>query len=348
MSKMLTVVWRGQGRENLNIEEIDIPKVGPEEVLIKVKSVLFGALHTRAVLKGHATLQAPDFGFEGRMLAGDIVEVGSQIKNLKPGLRVTVNPEAPCGKCFYCLKDEPVHCRNMKKLSPGGMSQYVLVSKELVPGIFEFPEGVLYEHAAYTETLACTLYSTLKAKITFGSRVAIIGAGNVGLVHLQLAKIRGATHVFVIDVDAQALETLKGVDRVYPIHSATQDPVAVVRELTEGRGADVAIEAVGRAETYKLALELVRRGGTVMGFGGCPPGASFACDPNLIHYRSINFLGTYHYTPELFKQALNLTSSGAIDLTPVITHRLPMSQIHEAVDLYLKPEVKILVLDPWS
>jgi L-iditol 2-dehydrogenase len=171
MSKMLATVWRGPGRENLNVEEVDIPQVGPDEVLIKVKGCYFGAMHVRAVLKGHPELHPPVVGFEGRMVGGDIAEVGANITHLKPGMRVTVNPEAPCGKCFYCLKDEPVHCRNLKKLSPGGMSQYVLVAKELVPGIFEFPVSTLYDHAAYTETLACTMYGMLKARVTFGSRV---------------------------------------------------------------------------------------------------------------------------------------------------------------------------------
>lgn len=346
MSKMSAAVWRGPGRENFNLEEIDMPPVGPDEILIKVRGCYFGAMHVRMVLKGHPELHPPCV--EGRMIAGDIEEVGENVRELKPGTRVTVNPEGPCGKCFYCLKDEPVHCLNLKKLSPGGMSQYVSISKELVPGVFEFPEDVSYDHAAYTETLACTLYGMLKAKTTFGSRVAIMGCGGVGLTHLQLAKLRGATHVIMVDVVEDALRPLQGLERVYTVNAKEQDPVAVVKELTEGHGADAVIEAVGRGETYKMALDMVRRGGTVVGFGGCPPGNEFACDPNLIHYRSINFVGSYHYTPELFKQALNLVISGAIDLDPIVTTRLPMSRLAEAVDLYQRPEVKTLVLDPWS
>lgn len=120
MSSMKAVVWRGMGRENLNVEDVEIPAVGPDDVLIKVQAVYFGAMHVRAVLRGHPELHPPVIGFSGRMVAGDIAEVGINVKHLKPGMRVTVNPEAPCGKCFYCLKGEPVHCLALKKLT-GGM-----------------------------------------------------------------------------------------------------------------------------------------------------------------------------------------------------------------------------------
>jgi L-iditol 2-dehydrogenase len=345
MPKMLAALWRGPGRENFNVEEIDIPSVGANEVLIKVKGCFFAAMHVRMVLKGHPELHPPCV--EGRMIAGDVEEVGANVHHLKKGMRVTVNPEAPCAKCFYCLKDEPAHCVNLKKLSPGGMSQYVLISKELVQGIFEFPASVPYNQAAYTETLACTMYGMLKANVTFGSRVAIIGCGGVGLTHLQLAKLRGATHVIMIDTMAEALHPLKGLKQVYTVHAKESDPVKAVMELTEGHGADAVIEAVGRGETYKMALDMVRRGGSVVGFGGCPPGSQFMCDPNLIHYRSINFVGSYHYSPEVFKQALNLIVSGTVDLDPIVTNRLPMSRLDEAIELYQRPEVKTLVLEPW-
>jgi L-iditol 2-dehydrogenase len=346
MAKMLAAVWRGQGRENFNVEEMDIPSVSPDEVLIKVDSVFFGAMHVRMVLRGHPELKAPCV--EGRMVAGDIVEVGANVRNLKPGMRVTVNPEAPCGKCFYCLKGEPVHCLNLKKLSPGGMSQYVHISKELVPGIVEFPASISYAHAAWTESLACAMLGNLKGKVTFGDRVAIIGCGQIGLAHLQLAKLRGATHVIMLDVVEEALAPLRKEANVYTINPTKEDAVQAMKALTDGYGADVVIEAVGRAESYKMALDLARRGGTVVGFGGCPPNTSFPCDPNIIHYRSINFDGSYHYYPELFKQALNLVVAGRIDLNPIVNTYLPMSRLSEAVDLYQTPACKALVLQPWK
>jgi L-iditol 2-dehydrogenase len=217
-----------------------------------------------------------------------------------------------------------------------------------VPGIFEFPESTPYAHAAFTETLACTMYGMEKSGASFGSRVAVVGCGGIGLAMLQLAKLRGATHVIMMDVVEAALEPLRAIPGVYTVNTGEGDPVKAVQALTEGYGADVVIEAVGRGETYKLAMELARRGGTIIGFGGCPPGTEFACDPNLIHYRSLNILGSYHYTPELFKQALNLIISGRIDLTPIVTSHLPMSRVVEAVDLYPRPEVKQLALDPWQ
>lgn len=125
--------------------------------------------------------------------------------------------------------------------------------------MYEYPKDISYAHAAYTETLACTMYGILKGNVTFGNRVAIIGCGGVGLTMLQLAKLRGATHVIMLDVDETALEPLRRQPGVYTINPSTEDAISSVRALTEGHGADTVIEAGPRRDLHTR-------------YRACPPG----------------------------------------------------------------------------
>jgi L-iditol 2-dehydrogenase len=344
MASMAAAVWYGPGRENFRLEELERPEPGPNEVVMRVRACYFGAMHVRAVLRGHPELRPPEVF--GRMVAGDVAAVGANVDGIQEGMRITVNPEAPCGRCFYCANFEPVHCLNLKTLRPGGLAEYVCLSSELVPGIFELPANVGYAEGAYTETLACVIQGILKSETTVGDRVVILGCGGVGLTFVQLAKLRGATKIIVADLFDASLESAHALGATRTVNVERETLADVVREETAGYGADVVIEAVGSGPTYQQAFELLRRGGTMVGFGGSPPGTTFTADPNLIHYRSVNARGSYHYAPDLFRRALDLIASGQIDLDPIITHHLPLARVtSDSVDLYQTPDCKTLVID---
>ncbi len=341
---MKAAVWYGPGRENFRLEEVPMPTVEePQDVVIRVHSVFFGAKVVRAILQGHPELTAPTI--MGRMLAGEVVAAGANAQSLYKGVRVTVDPDAPCGTCFYCRNFEPIHCTAMTHLFPGGMSEYVRVRGNLTAGIYPIPEHVSYDEAAFTETLTCVAYGLLKANVTFGDTVVILGCGGVGLAHIQMARLRGATQVFLSGTHPEALAIARRLG-AYPINVLSEDLRRIVQEATEGRGADVVIEAVGSTSTYESALQLVRPGGVVVAFGGSPPGTWMRISPNEIHYRSIKIIGAYHYTPGLFKRTLDLISHRAIDLQYIFTHSLPLSSLNEAVDVYTKPDCRTLVLHP--
>ncbi len=344
MATMYAAVWHGPGQENFRLELIERPEPGPGEVLLQVRRCFFCAMHARAVLVGHAKHYPPTIF--GRMLAGDVASVGANVTNLKLGTRVTVNPERPCGTCFYCLRQEFGHCLNPIQLRPGGMAEFVCIPEPLVNGIYELPSSIPYEFAAYTETLACVLQGIDLSGITLSDCVVIMGDGGVGLTFLQLVRLRGATKVILAGKHEGALQAALrlGASRVVNV---TQDSLLeVVREETQGYGADVAIEAVGSSHTYEQMLTLLRCGGTGIGFGGMPLGTTFQGDPNLIHYRSLKILGSYRYSPDHFRQALDLICTKQIDLGPIVTHQVPFSSLTtQAVEIHSQPDCRALVID---
>lgn len=340
---MLAAVWHGPGIENFRLEQVERPKPARGEVVLRVRACYFGALSLRAITKGHPKLKPPLV--LGRMLSGDVFEVGEGV-SIAPGTRVAVNPEAPCGKCFYCRRGEPAHCTNLPSLSPGGFAEYVKLRPEFVPGLVVMPDHVTYEEGAYTETLACTLHGALRAGATFGDTVVLVGCGGVGLTFIPVLLLRGVTSIIAVDINPLALEKARQLGATHTVNPLETDLAEFVKKQTGGYGADIAIEAVGTGKTYSQALELVRAGGTVLGFGGCPAGSQFLLDPNLIHYKTIKFIGTWHYTPDLYEKAFSMMASRRIDLGPIITHRLPLREIHKAIEIYPLPECKTLAIMP--
>lgn len=339
---MLAAVWSEPGKDGFRLESLPRPVCGPEDVLIRVRRCFFSAMYTRAILVGHARLKGPTVF--GRMLAGDIVTVGDKVDaRLYPGLRVTVNPECPCGECFYCRKGMSGHCLQPNILEPGGMAELVRVPAVLVPGIFPLQAHVPYEHAAFAETLACVLQGMEVAAIRPGDAVVILGAGGVGLCFAQLALARGASQVWVVGRSGAGRQAIIDIGAT-PVTGMTDLP-DTVREATQGHGADVVIEAAGSPETYARSLPLLRNGGTAVAFGGLPPGSRLDVDINHLHYASLRLLGSYRYRPEHFEAALALISKGEINLTPVVTHSLPFERVTEdAVNVQQMPDCKALVI----
>ncbi|HBE17859.1 MAG TPA: theronine dehydrogenase [Cyanobacteria bacterium UBA11149] len=341
---MSAAVWYGPGRENFRLEQVKRPDPGPGEVLIKVNKCFFSTMYVRAILVGHPKLHPPEIF--GRMLAGDVVAVGSGVTTVSEGMRVTVNPERPCGECFYCQVEELGHCIHPTRLKPGGMAEFVCVPAPLVGGIFELPSDIKYEEAAYAETLACILQGMDLSHIAFSDTVVIIGDGSVGLVFVQLAQLRGATKIIVAGKHDDSLQQALALGAYRGVNVKVESLRDVVMAETQGYGADVVIEAVGCGETYQEALTLLRCGGRAVGFGGTPPGTTFPGDPNLIHYRSLKIYGSYRYVPNHFRQAIDLIATKQIDLRPIVTHYVPFSKLTtDAVDISQQPNCRGLVID---
>jgi L-iditol 2-dehydrogenase len=340
---MLAAVWYGPGRESTRLERVDRPVPGPGEVLVRVRAAIFGALSQRAMTVGHPKLTPPRI--LGRMFAGDVVEAGEGVP-WGEGTRVTLNPEVPCGTCFYCRRSEFMHCENLPSLNPGAFAEYVLVSARLAAGLHALPEGVAYEHGAFSETVACALYGVQQAGLAIGETAVVLGCGNVGLVLIQLLRLRGASRVIAVDIADAALAAARRVGATDTINPTGQPLAPAVRGLTEGRGADAVIEAVGSAQTYASAFELARAGGRIVGFGGTPPGQQIPLEPNLVHYRTLRFVGAYHYMPPDYGRALELVTLGRVSLDEVITHHLPLTRIHDAVEVYPRPDCRGLALHP--
>ncbi len=343
---MRAAVWYGPGAENFRLELRPRPRAAPREVILKIACCFFCAMHARAIRQGHAKHSGPKVF--GRMFAGTVAEVGEDVDvgTASVGTRVTLNPERPCGGCFYCGVEEPGHCASPVTLESGGMAEYVRVPGALVGSLYRLPPELPYAHAAFAETLACVLRGIERASIRLGDTVVIIGAGGVGLSFLQLALRRGASRVIVADRQARSLCSAISLGARAAVNVDNDSLEEVVRDLTGGHGADIVIEAAGTVATYAQSLGLLRYGGTALGFGGLPPGSSMGLDPNAVHYGSLSLVGTYRYHPVDFRRALELIQSGAIDLAPIVTHSVAFERLPgRCLDLHDDPECRALVID---
>jgi L-iditol 2-dehydrogenase len=281
----------------------------------------------------------------GHEWAGDVVKVSKGLDWPKKGMRVRAGNSAPCLHCTMCQRGEYNLCENMIWLW-GAYAEYIKIPARMVfVNMQEIPSEVAYEEAAITEPLACVLHGVEEARAKLGDTVAIIGAGPIGLLHLLTVRKMGAKRVVMIDLVDERLNFAEklGADEI--INGKTEDAVERVRQLTGGYGADVAIEAIGLPATWEQAIRLVRKGGTVLEFGGCPPGTEIKVNTETLHYGELTVLGAFHATPLHFRKALDMITSRMIDVRPLVTKRMRLEEIRQAFEILStsKTEIKIAI-----
>jgi L-iditol 2-dehydrogenase len=189
------------------------------------------------------------------------------------------------------------------------------------------------------------LHGAEEAGVKLGDSVVIIGAGPIGLLHLLTAKKLGAEKVIVIDLVKERLNFAEKLGADETINAGNADVAESIRKLTKGYGADVVIEAIGLPATWEHALKLVRKGGTVLEFGGCPSGTEIKVNAEMLHYGEVTVMGAFHAMPLHFRKALNLIASRTIDVRPLITRKMKLEEIREAFEILTtsKSEIKIAI-----
>jgi len=318
------------GKEDVKIEQVPIPRVGEGEVLIKVQVALTCGTDLKVYQRGyHAKMIVPPALF-GHELAGVIEEVGPGVKTFKKGMRVVALNSAPCQACFYCSKHQENLCEDLL-FNNGAYAEYIKIPKRIVElNMLAIPNGMSFEAAAMTEPLACVLRGLQETGVEIGDNVAVIGGGPIGLMFLQVAKAIGCNPIAVVKRDQQVAAARKfGAEEVVQINDR-MDTVDAVRALTPGgRGVDVVIEAVGRPQAWQWAIDMVRKGGTVNLFGGCPSGTKVEIDTNRLHYSEISLKATFHHTPDTVRRAFKLIAEKKVQPTDYITGEAPLSKLQD-------------------
>ena len=228
----------------------------------------------------------------------------------------------------------------------GAYAEYIKVPKRIVMlNTQVIPDHVSYEEAAVTEPLACVLHGVEQAGVDLGDSVAIIGAGPIGLLHLLAVRKMGAGRVMISDTIDERLQLARKLGADETINAKQEDTIEQTKKLTSGYGADVVIEAIGTPATWEQALKMVRKGGTVLEFGGCPPGTEIKVSTEQLHYGETTVMGAFHTTPAHFKKALNLIASGTINVKPLITNRMKLEDIKRAFETLTtsKTDIKIAI-----
>jgi L-iditol 2-dehydrogenase len=333
------------GVKDLRVEDVPVPKVEAGEVLVKVKAATTCGTDLKILQRGYVekVIKLPTiFGHEW---AGEVVETGEGLEWPQKGMRVRAGNSAPCLHCTMCQKGKYNLCENMIWLW-GAYAEYIKVPARMVlVNTQEIPRHVSYEEAAITEPLACVLHGVEEARVKLDDTVAIIGAGPIGLLHLLTVKKMGAEKVIIIDLVEERLNFAEKLGADETVNAGKVDAVETVRQLTDGYGADVVIEAIGLPTTWEQALKLVRKGGTVLEFGGCPSGTEIKLSTEQLHYGEVTVLGAFHTTPLHFRKAINLIACRTVDVRPLITRKMRLEEIKEAFEILStsKSEIKIAV-----
>ncbi len=317
------------GREDLKIERIPIPHLAPDEVLVRVKVALTCGTDLKVWRQGyHAKMIVPPAVF-GHELAGVIEAAGSEVENgLRPGALVVPANSAPCNECLFCRKGQANLCNSLL-FNNGAYAEYIRIPGRIVRNnTLEIPPHVSFRDAALVEPLACIIRGIEETGINPGDTTVVIGCGPIGLKFVRILSVRGVRVIALGKRKSQvsAAERL-GAYAAFDV-SELHNPVSAVRQLTEsGHGADSVIEAVGIPQTWQWAVQMVRRGGTVNLFGGCPRGTHVEFDPSVLHYSEITIRSTFHHTPKYFRKALEAVAKGEIRASDFVTGEIPLDEL---------------------
>jgi L-iditol 2-dehydrogenase len=340
---MKAVVYLGPGQ--LSYEEVETPQAGPGELLVRIRAALTCGTDVKTYRRGHHLMEPPMlFGHE---FAGDVAQVGDGVRGFVEGMRVVAANSAPCNSCFFCQHGSHNLCDKIL-FNWGAFAEYARVPDRIVQtNVYEVPSELDYEEAALLEPLACVVLGNEAASISSGDTVVIAGGGGpIGLMHLQLAGHSGAAKVMVIDLNDSRLQLARRLGATHTINPTRVDPVAAIMDLTEGRGADVVIETSGVPDVWQMSMELVRKGGTVVMFGGCPAGSRVSFDTDRIHYGELTVKGVFHHTPTTVAKALHLLSDQVVDAGSLITGRVPLSDTQMALEKVMAGEAIKMAIIP--
>jgi L-iditol 2-dehydrogenase len=315
------------GPKNVRLEDIPRPSIGPGGVLARVDVALTCGTDRKMFLRGHP-LFTPPFVF-GHEFAGTVVEVGAEVEGFEPGTRVVAANSAPCGTCFYCVRGAESMCERITLRLSGAFAEFIDIPAPLVRrNLLVIPEGVPGRDAALLEPLACVVHGIERAGIRLGDTVVVNGAGPIGLMFVRLASLKAAC-VIATDLRDDRLERASRLGADVTINAGTcGDVVSAVWEASnDGRGADVAIEAVGLPETWESTIRMVRKAGIANLFGGCASGTTITVDTSVVHYGEVQIRGVFHHTPKHVRRALELIGERIVTADELVTDELPLDRL---------------------
>lgn len=328
---------------DVRIEEMPVPEIGPGEMLVKVMA---SGICGSDVMEWYRIKKAPLV--LGHEIAGEIVKTGDTVDRYRAGQRVFVSHHIPCNTCRYCLTGNHTACETLHTTNffPGGFAEYLRVPALNVDrGVFLLPDDVSYDQGTFIEPLACVVRGQRVARLVPGQSVVVMGSGMSGLLHIALAKALGAGRIIATDITRYRLDAAKrfGADAV--IH-ASEDVPARVRELNDGRHADLAIVCAGALSVFEQALKSVDRGGTVLCFAPTEPGVNLAVPINDFWRNGIALLPSYGGSPADIMVAMDLIRARRVPVEEMITHRLPLEQAGRGFSLVAgaADSIKVLLL----
>jgi len=315
------------GKHDLRVEDIPIPTIAPDEVLIRVAfcGICGSDVHTFEGMQMNIHNRPPGPRVIGHEVSGVVAEIGSAVTTCRVGEEVACIPWVVCGNCAYCRKGLVNHCTS-KKLLGGAMAEYVVAPQG---SVYPLPPGVTLKRAVLSEPISCCVWAVDLGQPQSGSAVAIIGAGAMGLVLLLLGQHGGAAQTIVSEPNPIRRALAESLGATVAVNPREQDLAQAVKSASNGLGADVAFEAVGHPSTVQDAIRIVRNAGTVVLVGVTDPAATLPLSPYEVYQRELTIKGCL--TRRLsFDRALRWLPT--LNLDPIITHVFPLSDAATAME----------------
>lgn len=325
--------------EKILFEKTKIPLLGEKEVLIKVKicGVCGSDVHS---YKGKHPFVHPPIVL-GHEFSGVIHQIGTRVNSFSPGDRVIVEPNIVCGKCYNCLHGRYNICTNLKVVGcvgyDGAFAEYVAVPEKKV---LRLPGNISFEEAALVEPVAVAVHAVRKAKQKINDVVVILGAGTIGLLVMQVAKLAGAGKVIVTDVLDYRLKKAGelGADRL--VNPASQDLIKIIQEKYGRNEVDLIYDCVGIEETISQAIQIARKGIRIMVIG--VPEERIEVDLSLIQDRELEIVGSLMYVREDFKAAIDFIQKERLKVKPLVTHHFKLKDVDKAFHLITEEKKEVL------
>lgn len=342
---MLAAVLYGQ--EDLRLEGVADPTPAAGEVVIQVAAATTCGTDLKVWRRGgHAKMLKPPTLF-GHEAAGRIVAVGEGISAWQVGVRVVANNSAPCINCFFCQRQEYSLCPNLT-WNNGTFAEYLKIPAQIVQhNLLPIPPDLPDALAAMTEPLACVLHGVARSNVKPGDRVVVLGDGAIGLMFVAKLASDSSAKVILFGGNDQRLQIGKklGATQTFNYHKQA-DIVSVVKELTDGMGADVVIEATGVPSVWESAIASARPGATVNLFGGCPRDTTITVNTEQLHYSELTLKGVFHNTPKYVRDALSLLASRTIPFELLISEHQPLKNLEQVFQDMKNRKVIKVAIDP--
>ena len=319
---MRVAMW--YNNRDVRLEEMPVPEIGAGELLVRVEAC---GICGSDVMEWYRRDRAPLV--LGHEIGGQVAAVGEGVAAYRAGDRITAAHHVPCNTCHYCLRGHHTVCDTLRQTNfdPGGIAEYLRLSAIHVDrGVFRLPDAVSYEEATFIEPLACVLRGQRLANMRPGSSVLVIGSGITGLLHVQLAHASGASQVVATDISDYRLKAAERFGAEITLH-ADEDLPSYLRQVNQGRLAELVIVCTGAKSAIGQALGSVERGGTVLLFAPTDPGVNIPISINELFFRNdVTLTTSYAGSPADYQTALELIRAGTLPVHQMITHRLSLAE----------------------
>ena len=343
---MQAAVYQGPG--DIRLEEVPIPQKAADNLLVKVAFCAICGTDLKLATVGYPRCHPPRI--IGHEMVGVVEHVGDSVAGFELGDRVTLATTIPCGKCQYCHMGRGNVCNNSKPISydfDGAFAEYLAVPPEALQqgNAVKVSNKILDKDAALSEPASCAVNGMTLAGVKQGDKVLIVGGGPLGAIHASLCLAYGSEKVMIVEQSEKRLDMLRQISGIQVIDGVKEDVESIVKNATDNLGVDVAIICAPNRIPQQDGLNYVRKGGAVCLFASLPKGDSLIeLDSRLIHYNELRIVGTSDSRPEHVKTVLDLLESKKLDFSGVITHELPLSKLHEGLDLMKSRDcLKVLI-----